>query len=401
MRGRDAVVTGWEALRAVFHSRGVRSREALAEWIHSQGFPMPRWSAHFSARVQERILNIAIATDARVSAFENLFVQLTLEECQGLEGRAPVPPVPTSRPGPTNNDTFPDRCWEVVDSVDLGAMFEQRFPVLQSCPYHVRGRYRQAARRALEARSHAVRTQDRQGEVRGWKLFCMLPVMLLRRDPGGKVTKEELCHRFDVFVSDEWATLWQEATAAVGGFTPSVASAQTDEKRAAAACRRVQMGEVTRARQCLTRAALAPGNDATLQELQSRRPQEVQRDIPREVLESHPDVPVQLDQKIFMNSLKSAPRGSSPGPGGWTYEHMRVLLDDPDTCNLFFEAASSFAQASLPGEIGEVLMGARRPPCCRGWKRCRWHAHCCLLCVSRMQHLHATVGGMTMGKGTS
>ena len=36
-----------------------------------------------------------------------------------------------------------------------------------------------------------------------------------------------------------------------------------------------------------------------------------------------------------------------------------------------------------------------------GWDRCRWHVHCCLLCVSRMQHLHATVGGMTMGRGTS
>ena len=60
-----------------------------------------------------------------------------------------------------------------------------------------------------------------------------------------------------------------------------------------------------------------------------------------------------------MNNLKSAPRGSSPGPGGWTYEQMRVLLVDADTFNLFFEAASSFAQASLPGEIAEVLMGAR------------------------------------------
>ena len=36
-----------------------------------------------------------------------------------------------------------------------------------------------------------------------------------------------------------------------------------------------------------------------------------------------------------------------------------MLLDDADTFNLFFEAASSFAQASLPGEIDEVLIGAR------------------------------------------
>ena len=48
--------------------------------------------------------------------------------------------------------------------------------------------------------------------------------------------------------------LWQEVTDAIWGFKPPAASAQTDENRAAAACRRVQMGEVTR----------APRNDATL-----------------------------------------------------------------------------------------------------------------------------------------
>ena len=37
----------------------------------------------------------------------------------------------------------------------------------------------------------------------------------------------------------------------------------TSEQRAALACRKVQLGEVTRARQCLVGAALAPGNEAT------------------------------------------------------------------------------------------------------------------------------------------
>ena len=150
--------------------------------------------------------------------------------------------------------------------------------------------------------------------------------------------------------------------------------------------------------------------------------------------------------------LKSAPKGFSPGPGGWAYD------------NLFFEAV--FAQAPLLGEIAEVLMGARltvlakpdgsvrgiatgvsmrswwpdlrnnsrkswrrnardfnmhcrrgltaegshrqrpfrhyfqcgwnRRP--RGWNGCWWHADCCFLCVSCMQHFRATVCGMTMGK---
>ena len=71
MSGADAAVIGWATFRDVLHARGLRCREGLAEWIHSQGFPMPRWGAHFSGRAQERIMNIAIAADARVSALES------------------------------------------------------------------------------------------------------------------------------------------------------------------------------------------------------------------------------------------------------------------------------------------------------------------------------------------
>ena len=181
---------------------------------------MPKWCAHFSARVQERILVIAIAIDARVDALENLFIHLMLEECP--------PPVTTSRPGPTIHGPFSDRCWEVVDSVDLRTVFDQRFPVLQSCPCHVRGN-RQAERRVLEVRSHSVRTQDLHDEVHGWKLFWMLPVTFLHRGLGGKVTKEELRHRFDLFAS---------GGPHCGSCNPRIqnpaSSAQTDGKRAAA-----------------------------------------------------------------------------------------------------------------------------------------------------------------------
>ena len=46
-------------------------------------------------------------------------------------------------------------------------------------------------------------------------------------------------------------------------------------------------------------------------------------------------------------SQRSRVKGIFTRSSGWTYEHMRVLLDDVDTFNLFFEAASSFAQASV------------------------------------------------------
>ena len=84
---------------------------------------------------------------------------------------------------------------------------------------------------------------------------------------------------------------------------------------------------------------MAPGTDETFRALQSRRPGGAK---------SHPpESPVQIDRKIFLKSLKTAP------------EHLRVLLDEVATFDLLLEAASSLAQAKLPVEIATVLTGAR------------------------------------------
>ena len=105
----------------------------------------------------------------------------------------------------------------------------------------------------------------------------------------------------------------------------------TPETRAKVACQRVRVGEVSRARQCLTGAALAPGSQETLLEMQNKRPQAVVRLIPEDVLNYISESPVKLDRQKFQESLKSVLRGSSPGPGGCTYEHLRLLLDDTPT----------------------------------------------------------------------
>ena len=71
-----------------------------------------------------------------------------------------------------------------MDEVNLQELFQFRFPVLQSCPHHVRGRFRQANRRVLETRHEAVRSRDTVMEERSWKAFCLLPMLLLRRIRG-------------------------------------------------------------------------------------------------------------------------------------------------------------------------------------------------------------------------
>ena len=55
----------------------------------------------------------------------------------------------------------------------------------------------------------------------------------------------------------------------------------------------------------------------------------------------------------------SAPKGASPGPGGCTCEHLRVLLDEVGILDLPSEAVSSLAQATVPQEVAEALTCGR------------------------------------------
>ena len=61
--------------------------------------------------------------------------------------------------------------WEVLDNVNLEEEFKKRFQVLQGCPADLKGRLRQAARVALEARHNADCHDDHTMSLRAWKLF--------------------------------------------------------------------------------------------------------------------------------------------------------------------------------------------------------------------------------------
>ena len=114
---------------------------------------------------------------------------------------------------------------------------------------------------------------------------------------------------------------------------------------------------MSRARQELGGAVLAPKTLETLAELQNRKPQEQVREIPVEVLASNP-TPVNLDGAMFTKCLASAPSGSAPGPGGCTYEMFKLCLDDAETSLLLFRAAEDLARAQAPDCITRAFMCA-------------------------------------------
>ena len=82
--------------------------------------------------------------------------------------------------------------WDVLD---LEELCSKRFLVLQSCPFQMRGRVRQATRQ------WSVVTFSWRPRL----LFILLPFMLFWRRPCGhaKVGKDELCRRFDKFIAGQ------------------------------------------------------------------------------------------------------------------------------------------------------------------------------------------------------
>ena len=148
MPGYDAVMAGWEALQLALNTTGIESVERLSEWVSGQGFPQPRWGAHFCGRAQERLLNSAAHINARVTCLESAFVQVVLQACQhGVWQEQEEHRVRQVAPEPTSD---PDARWDVLEDVNLDGICSKRFPVLQNCPFQMRGRFRQATRVALD-----------------------------------------------------------------------------------------------------------------------------------------------------------------------------------------------------------------------------------------------------------
>ena len=75
-----------------------------------------------------------------------------------------------------------------LDAVELSLMFDRRAPVMKNIPHFLRGAFRNCLRLAMEAcQRDPVRCE------RGWKLFMLLPRMLLHRPPrGGNIPRVPL-----------------------------------------------------------------------------------------------------------------------------------------------------------------------------------------------------------------
>ena len=95
-----------------------------------------------------------------------------------------------------------------LDGIDFSMEFSRRAVVMESVPHFLRGPYRSAMKLAME---EATQLNPIRQE-RGWRLFLLLPRLLLYRPPrGGNIHKSKLAERFQAFAEGQWSSLLRQS----------------------------------------------------------------------------------------------------------------------------------------------------------------------------------------------
>ena len=162
---------------------------------------------------------------------------------------------------------------------------------------------------------------------KAWKLFLLLPRMLLHRPEGVLlVPKDKFDDRFKRFNGGKWLELLDECTLIA---TRPMRTENDMERRAARAEALVVLGELSSARQALEAAELAPGNTFTLEYLQNteRRPDKLCSLMPASILDFSPSSALDLDKQRFIKNLRGSRKGASGGLTGMIAELLKVCLN--------------------------------------------------------------------------
>ena len=246
-----------------------------------------------------------------------------------------------------------------LDLINVRDVFTHRACVMKVPPAFLRGAYCSAMRLALHEIISGMESDNQVRITRGWKLFILLPRMLLFKPPrGGKVAKNKLLDRFTKFAQGQWLELLSasaEASKSAADIRARRSRTRMDpmDQRVQRAEALLSMGEISAARHALEGSPVAPGSEETHNAVTdaNRRPPEPRDPIPEDILQIEPVRPFELDKEGFLQNLRKARRGAAGGPSGTRTEHLRPLLDNIEDSNKFYEIAEAFAQAQISDEI--------------------------------------------------
>ena len=260
--------------------------------------------------------------------------------------------------------SLPRAAREWLDGIRLDEEFRCRVPTMRSVPAFLAPGIRRAFVAALTEVQAAHGQAGEQRVLRAWKLFFLLPRLLLTpSQQTGPQGRSCLLRRLELFRLGEWRELHRQSRLVQVPPPPVEGPNDTahEDSRASKACALVRRGELSRARQVLTAAQLAPGTEETYQALAdpARRPPERMRDIPPEVLAHRPEEELALTVKQVADALRSSKRGSAAVLSGATVEMYKLLLDEAAALDLFTFAVNCIARADAPAEVLDALALSR------------------------------------------
>ena len=266
-------------------------------------------------------------------------------------------PVPASAPPPRAAARVALAC---LDEVDLCLEFRVPVPTLHCVPRFLVAGVRRALTSALRAVQEASHGGDATAQDRAWKLFLLLPRLLLRRSGSqGAEGRAEVLERIELVEAGSVERLLRDPRSQ----PPPARQARpdTDNARREHACARVRQGQLSRARQVLTAGVLAPGDDTTLAALRdpARRPPVPRQEIAAESLQVDPAHRVALTVQQVAEALRSTKRGAAPGLSGATAEQYKLLLDEPSVLEAFTAVVNSLARAEVPATVADALALSR------------------------------------------
>ena len=239
-------------------------------------------------------------------------------------------------------------------------MFSHRAAVMKAVPKFLWGSFRIALKLALEEVAARSAANDRLRQERGWKLFLVLPRMLLHHPPrGGLLGKEKLLAQFEKFAAGQWTDLLRASDlcseqAAVASRRKGRRQESGLDKRVSRALHLVQLGAL-QWEASIGGCRSGPWHDSHLECIAGPNQASSQTSRGR----STPHRPFELDEVLFSRNLRSAKKGAAGGPSGMTWEHLRPLLDSPRDSRVLFRVAELLARGELPPSIVDVIRVGR------------------------------------------
>ena len=223
----------------------------------------------------------------------------------------------------------------------------------RTVPFHAKDAWSQAVTAAVDQVTSA---QDRgMGMHEAFTALLMLPSQALSDSGAARGRAKRVKARLQHIANGTTPT-----AAPASQQTSQRRSSQSNYKLAARIHGQLTLGNVSRASKCLEALPIAEPTAAAIAQLQALHPE-----APPPELQAAATSPAQLDDDMFQDVLHKLPRGSAPGPSGWTYEHIKAAALHSTSARQgllrLINAMLAGQLPHLPKVLASSLIGLQKP----------------------------------------